>query len=94
MEDREYVICAGRINLHIDAANHPEVLARYVNDNSNKNALNAEFVKIKDEGRVLLRAVAEVSKGAEIYASYGEVFWRNRKGDIKSSSSSGGPPFQ
>ncbi|KAL8274061.1 hypothetical protein Esti_001903 [Eimeria stiedai] len=53
--------------------------ARYVNDNGNKEALNAEFVKIKSQGRVLLRATSDVLEGQEIYAAYGEVFWRNRK---------------
>ncbi|OEH78600.1 histone lysine [Cyclospora cayetanensis] len=55
------------------------VYARYVNDNGDRRALNAEFFKFKHEGRVLLRATAEVKAGSEIYASYGEVFWRNRK---------------
>ncbi|XP_026193121.1 uncharacterized protein LOC34620647 [Cyclospora cayetanensis] len=74
MEDREYVMGTGQINCHIDATKHPEARnGLYVNDNGDRRALNAEFFKFKHEGRVLLRATAEVKAGSEIYASYGEV---------------------
>ncbi|KFH08164.1 putative histone lysine methyltransferase, protein SET, partial [Toxoplasma gondii VAND] len=77
-QNRAYVICAGTLNAHIDARLHPEVLARYINDNAKKEKLNARFVKDKERRRVFVQALRDLEAGEEIYASYGEGYWRNR----------------
>ncbi|KYK63126.1 SET domain protein [Toxoplasma gondii TgCatPRC2] len=54
------------------------VLARYINDNAKKEKLNARFVKDKERRRVFVQALRDLEAGEEIYASYGEGYWRNR----------------
>ncbi|PFH33415.1 putative histone lysine methyltransferase, SET [Besnoitia besnoiti] len=78
-EDRAYVICAGALNAHIDAKSHLEVFARYINDISDKEKLNACFVKDKKRRRVFVQALRDIHAGEEIYAFYGEGYWRQRE---------------
>ncbi|KEP61323.1 UNVERIFIED_CONTAM: histone lysine methyltransferase, SET, putative [Hammondia hammondi] len=77
-QSRAYVMCAGTLNAHIDARLHPEVLARYINDNAKKEKLNARFIKDKERSRVFVQALRDLEAGEEIYAFYGEGYWRNR----------------
>jgi len=62
----------------IDASDHLEVLARYVNDNLEQECRNAKFVKLKQERRALVLATRNLAPGEEIYAAYGEGYWRTR----------------
>lgn len=72
------MICAGTLNAHLDAKTHPEVLARYINDIRETDKLNARFVKDRQRRRVFVQAVRDIDAGEEIYAFYGEGYWRNR----------------
>ena len=51
---------------------------RYINDNFDRSKLNAEFEKIKPERIAKVRATRAIMAGEEIYASYGETYWRAR----------------
>merc|ERR1719421_643221 len=62
----------------VDAAQHPEVLARYINDNFEAARRNAKFVKLKPKRRALVVATRDIAAGEEIYAFYGEGYWRAR----------------
>jgi hypothetical protein len=62
----------------IDAANHPAVKARYINDNFELGSHNVKFVKLKLQRRALVIALREIEPGDELYAFYGEGYWRKR----------------
>ena len=51
---------------------------RYVNDNFDTAALNAEFHKGRETRTATLVATRDIRRGEEIYASYGESYWRSR----------------
>ncbi|CAK0835934.1 unnamed protein product [Prorocentrum cordatum] len=64
----------------VDASAHPEVLARYINDHPEGGRRNARFVKLKQQRRALVLASRAIAAGEEIYAGYGEGYWRARPG--------------
>eukprot|EP00466_Bigelowiella_natans_P010187 jgi/Bigna1/91178/estExt_fgenesh1_pg.C_910080 len=68
------------LRVHIDAQGHPEVLARYINDIADTKKRNATFVKIPKEKMAKVVALRDIRPGEEIYASYGEGYWRKRGG--------------
>merc|ERR1719409_2289651 len=51
---------------------------RYVNDNFDPAKLNATFEKNKVTRRATLMATQRIQAGEEIYASYGESYWKAR----------------
>ena len=78
------------INVHIDAKEYPDSLGRYINDCRNESETNAKFVKLRAEKKALVVATRFIKvcsffeysdsipfqSGSEIYASYGESYWR------------------
>ena len=52
--------------------------ARYVNDNFDPKRINARFDKDKKRRRARLIALRPIARGEEVYASYGETYWRAR----------------
>ncbi|CEM26558.1 unnamed protein product [Vitrella brassicaformis CCMP3155] len=74
--DRTYVMGGFGLNAHIDAGPHPEVLARYINDNFDKSKINVRFNKLKTLKRAEVIALRAIEPGEELYASYGQVYWR------------------
>lgn len=76
--DRDYVMGGFGLNVHIDARRDLNVLGRYVNDNQDASQLNAEFVKLREERKALVTALRDIEAGEEVYASYGEGYWRVR----------------
>lgn len=76
--DRAYVMGLG-LNCHIDAGPHLDVLARYINDNFQAEKLNAKFVKLREHEVALVVATRDIAQGEEIYAPYGEGYWRCRE---------------
>merc|ERR1719291_708583 len=64
---KDYVM--GGFGLYsIDAADCPEVLARYINDHADSSRHNAKFVKLKRERRAVVIAIAEIAPNQEVYA--------------------------
>ena len=69
------------INAHVDARFAMDAPGRYVNDHFDARMLNARFDKNKPKRRAKLIAMRAIRKGEEIYASYGESYWRARGRD-------------
>ena len=55
---------------------------RYINDHADCSKINAEFVKDKKNRRANVTALRSIEPGEEIYASYGEGYWRLRPGVV------------
>jgi len=63
----------------VDAGPHPDVLARYINDHrQDPSGQNARFIKLKQDRVALVVATRDLVVGEEIFAPYGEGFWKNR----------------
>ena len=75
IEDYTYIMSGFGLTCYIDAREHPDVLARYINDGGNSGAQNARFVKLPSRRRAAVVATRDVRAGEEIYASYGPRYW-------------------
>jgi hypothetical protein len=78
VRERDYVMGGFGLNAHVDGRHDLNMLGRYVNDNGDRTMLNAEFDKLKPERRALVRALRPLVAGEEVFASYGEGYWRVR----------------
>ena len=76
--DRDYLMGGFGLNAHVDARFAMNAPGRYVNDNFDKSKLNARFDKDKAAKKATLVATRDIRRGEEIYASYGESYWRAR----------------
>ncbi|CAM9585632.1 unnamed protein product [Discosporangium mesarthrocarpum] len=61
--------------VYVDAMNHQEVLARYINDCRNSRFYNAKFEKIPEQKKALVVATRRIRGGEEIFADYGRWYW-------------------
>ena len=86
LEDRDYLMGGFGLNAHVDARFALNAPGRYVNDNNDESQLNARFEKDRDLRVATLIATRAIRRGEEIFASYGESYWRAR------GHSSGKPP--
>lgn len=79
-EHGDYVMGGFGANLRIDAGPHPEVLARYINDDlSEKPRHNVKFVKLKTYRCALVITLKGVEAGDELFAFYGQGYWKKRR---------------
>ena len=78
LKDKTYLMGGFGLNCHIDAKDHPNVLARYINDAREESEQNARFVKIKKLKKAQVLSIRDIQPGEEIYASYGSIYWRHR----------------
>ena len=78
LKDRDYLMGGFGLNAHVDARFALTAPGRYVNDNFDTAALNAEFHKDRETRTATLVATRDIRRGEEIYASYGESYWRAR----------------
>lgn len=78
LENRDYLMGGFGLNAHVNAHFALNSSARYVNDNFDQSKLNARFEKNKATRRATLLAIRRIQAGEEIYASYGESYWRAR----------------
>ena len=67
-----------RINAHVDARFALASPGRYVNDHFDASRLNARLDKDKGRKRARVVALRRIEAGEEVYASYGETYWRAR----------------
>ncbi len=76
---KDYVM-ALHFNVHVDAANHPGYLARYINDNLTDGGRhrNVRFVKDPARRSATVMATRDLRAGEELYAEYGDGYWRRR----------------
>mmetsp|Transcript_7472 Transcript_7472/g.14608 ORF Transcript_7472/g.14608 Transcript_7472/m.14608 type:complete len:180 (-) Transcript_7472:124-663(-) len=77
--DTDYVMGLS-LNVHVDAKDYPDVLARYINDHGDPRCINAKFVKEPKLRRAAVVSIKRICAGCEIYASYGQSYWRKRGG--------------
>ncbi|GAB5360286.1 hypothetical protein AAMO2058_000615000 [Amorphochlora amoebiformis] len=68
------------INRHVDAKGFPGVMARYINDHHDSKMINSKFVKNSKLWHAKVIALRDIRPGEEVYASYGQVYWRKRGG--------------
>ncbi|KAA9040537.1 SET domain-containing protein [Ginsengibacter hankyongi] len=62
----------------IDAADHPNALARYANDATGLGRAKGKVNNVRyveDNGRVFMEAMRDIPAGAEIFISYGQEYW-------------------
>mmetsp|Transcript_7304 Transcript_7304/g.23262 ORF Transcript_7304/g.23262 Transcript_7304/m.23262 type:complete len:175 (-) Transcript_7304:420-944(-) len=78
LENRDYLMGGFGINAHVDARFALGSAARYVNDHFDSAKRNAHFIKDKRAKRAKLVAMRPIARGEEVYASYGESYWRAR----------------
>lgn len=78
LQDRDYLMGGFGINAHVDARFALDAPGRYVNDHFDKARLNAHFEKDRVRKRARLVASRPIRRGEEVYASYGEGYWRAR----------------
>ena len=58
---------------YIDAREHPEVAARYINDYRNSSGYNVRFDKRPQEVRAAVIASRPIAAGSELFVDYGYV---------------------
>mmetsp|Transcript_28497 Transcript_28497/g.51170 ORF Transcript_28497/g.51170 Transcript_28497/m.51170 type:complete len:205 (-) Transcript_28497:207-821(-) len=85
-EDRDYVMGGFGLNRHVDAKSHPQVLARYINDNLEPGKRNVKFIKLPAQCKALVIALRDITPGEELYVEYGEVHWRNRQHAVSTTN--------
>jgi len=78
LDNRDYLMGGFGLNAHVNAHFAVNSPARYVNDNFDSAKLNACFEKNKATRRATLMATQRIQPGEEIYASYGESYWKAR----------------
>ena len=66
VKDRDYVMGGFGLNVHVDASQHKDVLARYINDNFDKSKLNAEFVKFEADACAIVCSTRNTGRGRNI----------------------------
>eukprot|EP00397_Hematodinium_sp_SG-2012_P066842 GEMP01101516.1.p1 GENE.GEMP01101516.1~~GEMP01101516.1.p1 ORF type:complete len:171 (+),score=28.69 GEMP01101516.1:49-561(+) len=67
----------------IDARDEPDCIAKYINDGRNSHKANVKFIKLKRQRKAIVVAIADISKGSEFFADYGEGYWRKREEGIR-----------
>ena len=70
IDDWTYLMGGLGLTCHVDAREHPRVLARYINDGGADAAQNARFVKLPSRRRACVVATRDVRAGEEIYGPY------------------------
>ena len=79
-EHGDYVMAGFGWNLRIDAGPHPNVLARYINDDLSETPRhNVKFIKLKAQQCALVVALRDIAAGEELFAFYGEGYWKVRQ---------------
>ncbi|CBJ33015.1 conserved unknown protein [Ectocarpus siliculosus] len=65
--------------VYVDALDHPEVMARYINDCRNSWLYNVAFRKLPQESKALVVALKDIQPGQEIFVDYGRWYWLSLK---------------
>lgn len=77
-ENRDYIMGGFGLNCFIDAAQQLDCPARYINDCFEPSKINARFLKVASERRAYVIATRPLAAGEEVFASYGEEYWKPR----------------
>lgn len=79
LENRDYLMGGFGLNVHVDASEAYSIPGRYVNDSGDVSRINAKFVKHPELRKATVVAIRRIESGDEIFASYGETYWRCRR---------------
>jgi SET domain-containing protein len=79
LENKDYLMRLGEQCL-VDAREHMDVLARYMNDHRHPLLYNVDLVKQPHRERALVRAVRPISAGEELFVDYGPWYWQGFDG--------------
>ncbi|OQS07026.1 hypothetical protein THRCLA_20233 [Thraustotheca clavata] len=74
VEDKSYLMRLGK-GVYIDARDHPDVIARYINDCRSKGVHNVAFEKDPIKKRAIVRAIRPIAPNEELYVNYGTWYW-------------------
>mmetsp|Transcript_52016 Transcript_52016/g.156109 ORF Transcript_52016/g.156109 Transcript_52016/m.156109 type:complete len:159 (-) Transcript_52016:360-836(-) len=66
-------------DLFVDPAPLEHIKARYINDPLNDRYVNCEFVPQPERLRCAVVATRDIAVGEELFVSYGEAYWSQRK---------------
>jgi hypothetical protein len=76
LKDTSYLMLVNG-GILVDAAPLPQIKARYINDPLNEKFVNCKFVP--DKLRSALVATRRITRGEELFASYGDAYWAQHK---------------
>lgn len=75
-KDKSYMIGGFGLNVHLDAADCPDSMGRYINDPRNEAFLNVRFVKLKSEQKALIIALRDIQVCKAKSKSQSSIGWR------------------
>jgi hypothetical protein len=76
LKDRSYLMLVNG-GILLDAGPLPQIKARYINDPLNDKFVNCKFVP--DKLRSAVVATRMISRGEELFVSYGDAYWAQHK---------------
>ena len=74
LENHDYLMRLGP-NVMVDARQHLEVLARFINDHRHPLLYNVQFVKQPEHRRALVVSTRRIHAGEELFVDYGKRYW-------------------
>jgi hypothetical protein len=75
-EDKSYMMGGFGLNVHLDAADCPDSMGRYINDPRNEGFINVRFVKLKTEQKALIIALRDIQVCGVESESCSSIGWR------------------
>lgn len=78
-KDHSYLMRLGE-QKYVDALDHKDILARYINDCRNSNLYNVKFVKLPKENKAKVVTTRPIHADEEIFVDYGKWYWAGFSG--------------
>ena len=78
-KDHSYLMRLGE-QKYVDALDHKDVLARYINDCRNSNLYNVKFVKLPKQNKAKVVTTRPIHPDEEIFVDYGKWYWAGFSG--------------
>jgi phosphoglycolate phosphatase-like HAD superfamily hydrolase len=72
--DHSYLMRLGP-QKYVDALEHEEVVARFINDCKNASLHNVKFVKLPGENKAKVVTLRPILPGEELFVDYGKWYW-------------------
>jgi predicted transcriptional regulator len=74
LKDRSYLMLVDG-GILVDPGPLPQIKARYINDPLNEIFVNCKFVPVPDKLRSAVVATRTITRGEELFVSYGDGYW-------------------
>ena len=84
-KDHSYLMRLGT-RKYVDAFEHTNVLARFINDCRNPALHNVKFVKLPELNKAKVVTLRPILTGEELYVDYGKWYWAGFSGKPKKLS--------